>query len=362
MVKVGVMSDEHLDVFKNLSSNLINESTGYSTRLHEMVQELKRQKKFMLEQGVEYIIHAGDLFNSRTAINAMTLKAATEVLLYCRYDIKKEFIIAGNHDEYLFDGAITSIIPFGAYEHVKVLDRGTWFVDENISVMGLPHYNSPIEFLDVCKAIREQATVLKNSTTEIPIIFITHQELSDIPLGANGDIFSRTILATSTFSDIQADWVINGHHHFPKRIGNVLIPGSAMQLNYGDAKSKRGCWILDTENKTVKQYENKASKFYVLPYDELKNSPDIVEQAMLNNVYVKVVVDSNATIDTDDKLFNLPNVSVVFTTTETASPDIEVTQANFDPIDILRKLIDGQDDYDKETLTADLNELLEKIN
>ena len=96
-------------------------------------------------------------------------------------------------------------------------------------------------------------------------------------------------------------WIIAGHFHDPQAAypdayqemlpfekhktwpmpeGTVLIPGAPMHHTFGDAKSKRGVWILDTEKETAEFIDlwlPKFKVFKVLVWNNEKEARESVE-------------------------------------------------------------------------------------
>lgn len=349
MTLIGISSDEHLDMYKNLSKGIVTRN-GYTKRLQELVDDAKRQIDRLVDQhGIWILVRSGDLFNSRTAINAMTLSAATEILTYRENDIR-QLVIAGNHDEYLFDSRIRSIQPF--IHTVKLFPDCNGTVFDDIAFYGISYTHLVDEFFTLSKTLLDEYNGAK-----FKILFI-HQELSDVAVDGDGTTIDSK-LSMARLKEYNFDFIICGHHHFPCRSQNVIVPGSATQLNFGDAGSTRGVWILDTEKQTLKQLESTAPQFIEILAEDLDNQ-ELMAYIKQEKPYVKLVHTSNTVLMDKQEKFVQDFVSSVVIKLH---QPIDVGIESFDPIMTMRGMINtAPDTYDRDVLNSDFDNILKGLD
>jgi DNA repair exonuclease SbcCD nuclease subunit len=234
MMRVAVLSDLHFDEQPNLSTTL---PSGISSRLQHQKEAFEWSIAKSMEQGATTLVITGDIFDSRTTLSLSVI----DVVCRLMHEAQKHFsdgvhVLVGNHDSWLRTPTVNSL---------QML-RGTAIIHEAPGVFG------PLAFVPWTKdheEIRQCVASLARKTSAEYLI--SHLGLN--PILPNG----------VPIGYLQAShWkrVILGDIHDPIDVTpTVHYVGALMQQDYGDAGTKRGMLLLDTESDSVTRFENKVS-------------------------------------------------------------------------------------------------------
>lgn len=209
---------------------------------------LKSQMRFFNEQLIPYIkqynkdevriIHLGDVFDSRSTISTYIASQVRSIFQQLTSLVDKLIIIAGNHDYYSpnSDEVDTLSLIFESIPNVLLVNKESYIDGEN---MYIPWYqwNHQEEL---------QKTV---DTLSIKNIF-TH-----------ADIVSQKI-------NINRCDIYSGHIHIPYIKGRIRNLGSCYALNFSDANTPRGFYVLKN-NKLSFIENNQSIKFHRLYNDDI---------------------------------------------------------------------------------------------
>jgi len=247
-LKIGVFADTHV-------GRKIPIEIGELRRLayrHAFTQSIN----IFIEEGVDYIIHAGDLFEKRsmTSEDSVFVKEEFQRLVN---SIKEKhgkdvsiFIVRGNHDG-SFDNNAIDFVKHPLAKYLKVvgesLMRGEeeFYTDGRIILAGLPyHPHISRIFNDVKPLIGEMFRA-----RELPKVFLLHnfiQGYHDVPPGTPPHNF----LNMSDFKGLNVDIVIAGHYHMktkPVEEDGIifLTPGATEAIDLSD-EGPFGVYIFET--------------------------------------------------------------------------------------------------------------------
>ena len=237
-MRFAVFSDLHLFCWQ-YGSTIVN---GRNSRLLDQQDVLKQFIDYCNEQYIVDVLFCGDFFH-QSKVSAEVLMAAHESLSFLKAGRRLYFLV-GNHDCQSKDNSIHALSMLSNYG--QVLDRP--FYDKNSKVAALPY----TEDKDNLNAFLSQP--LNNK------IILLHQGVSGIEINSKG--FTLNEILTPEMVPDNAAFCFTGHYHSHKKVkDNLYIPGSPMQLTWGDKNEKRGWLDVNLETREVKHIESKAPKF-----------------------------------------------------------------------------------------------------
>ena len=273
--RVAVFSDLHLGVHVN------------SPTWHEISLEwAKWITNDLAERDIKNIIFCGDFFHSRSEITVNTLHHASILLeLFNDFNIT---MIAGNHDSfYKHNSTINSIKIFNGHKNITVVDTPTKIALHKKTVFYSP-WGTDIESIPDCDVI------------------FGHFEIESFKMNVH-KVCDTGFKSTDLLS--KAPLVISGHFHLrEERVyesGKILYVGSPFELDFGDAGSTKGYYILDFANLSYEFIENtispKHQKVALSDIIKIKNFEQTATKLFSNNI-VKLYVDKVIRPEDLDKL------------------------------------------------------------
>ena len=265
--------------------NVLISDTHFGVKANSQVW-LESQMRFFYEQFIPHlkklkaageqfqIIHLGDVFDSRSILNVLVANKVYK-LFKDLTEICPVQIIAGNHDFYSPNSdevnSIEVVLRDLRGDNLFICDKLSTG-DKHCNVMLIPWYQWTYE--GVKDAVDAAA---KNGIAH----FFAHTDLEHI----DPEIYK--LLKDKT--------VYSGHIHIPSVVGqnNELITlGSTFALNFADANSERGYYILDGEQLTF--YPNtKSIKFHRLYINDRFSLEDYELNGYSENDYFEFYVDKS---------------------------------------------------------------------
>jgi DNA repair exonuclease SbcCD nuclease subunit len=224
-----IITDTHLGIFKSADI------------WHEVVLELfKEIADTCVRRDIKRIIHLGDFYDNRRALNVKTLNYAHQI-----GQILNDFetwIVVGNHDQYFKNQTHPhSLVTLREFENIHIVDEPQC-IDDTI---GLVPWSQDF------------------SKLECPIL-MGHFEINGFKMN-DGYIMRRAHLNKSDFDKFRL--VVSGHFHTPTPgIDGIKYLGSPYQQDFGDAGSSRGYHIYNGGDFEFIEY-TKAPKFIIINTD-----------------------------------------------------------------------------------------------
>jgi len=231
--RVAVFSDLHLGVH-------LNSPTWHDIALNWA----KWFKQELEEKDIKKIIFCGDFFHSRSEITVNTLHHAGKLLnLFKGFEI---IMIAGNHDSfYKYDSRVNSISILDGRPNIEIIDTPTQKQIYGREIFLAP-WGTGIQDIGESDAI------------------FGHFEIESFKMNTfkvcDEGFKSKELLK-------YAPLVISGHFHLREEReyenGKILYVGSPFELDFGDANTTKGYYILDLNDMSYSFTPNKISPRHI---------------------------------------------------------------------------------------------------
>jgi DNA repair exonuclease SbcCD nuclease subunit len=266
-MKIALLNDSHLGIRNSNDIFLENSRIFYEEVFFP----------YLKEHNITQIVHLGDYYDNRKAINIKALNHNRKHFLeHLRKDNIRMDIIPGNHDVVYKDtntpNSLKELLGFfinevDIVETPKVIEYGS------LKMALLPwinktNYDESLQFIHNCKAD----------------ILGGHLELSGFDMMAGHK--NEHGMDPTPFN--RFDMVLSGHYHTKSNVDNIHYLGSQMEFFWSDAHDKKYFHILDTETRELTPVLNPHTLYKKIVYDDSKynyfTAPNV------NNKFVKIVV------------------------------------------------------------------------
>jgi len=338
-MKLAILNDTHTGIRNSSDVFLNNASEFYRNVFFPALKEF----------GVKQIIHLGDYYDNRKAINIKALYHNRKSFLEPMKQLGlKMDIIPGNHDTYFKDtntpNSLKELLGFFINE-VAIIEKPSVISYGSMKMGLLPWINPENE--------KECMHFIKNCDAQI---LGGHLELNGFEMQAG--ILSDHGMSPKEFSRFNA--VLTGHYHTKSSKGNVHYLGSQMEFFWSDCGDDKFFHILDTETQELTPIRNPYTLFSKLIYDDTKKMsvPDVT------NKFVKVMVDKRSDLKKFDKFIDaiqempLNDLKIVENFSDILPASDEVDVSVDDTQTLLSEYIDTVDtDLAKETLKERMRDL-----
>ena len=335
--KVCCISDIHIGVHQN-STQWHQIAIDWATWLTD---ELK-------SKNINDIIISGDFFHYRDEIAVNTMHFVTDIL-----NLWKDFniiMLVGNHDAYYKDRSdVNSLSILKGWDNITIVSN----LHQEIL------YGKKITF---CPWGTKVADIPKSD------LIFGHFEIQTFKQNSfkicSDGITTKDILQKSPLT-------ISGHFHLrEERIyddGTILYLGNPYQMDFGDADSTKGYYILDIPTSTYEFTENVLSpKHEKIKLSELIEEGDLTAdvKSRFKNNFVKFIIDMNISPNDVDALLrkltslNPHNVNVDYAINFNKYQIDENNRTDFTGIDIRTAIsefvslleIENKDEVEKYTI------------
>ena len=213
-MKTILITDTHFGTRQN-SITWLNSQIDFFTK--QLIPYIKKQK-----EGVR-LVHLGDVFDSRSTISTIVASRVVDLFKQISELVNEFIIIGGNHDYYSPNS--------DEYDTLNLLLG-------NLNI----------------KLVTKQALIDKENK-HIYVPWYVWQEEIHAPSNLQDAIDTYNIQRVFTHADIvnepvniRCREIYSGHIHIPHCKGNIRNLGSTYSLNFADANSKRGFYVIDGDN------------------------------------------------------------------------------------------------------------------
>lgn len=273
---------------------------------------------FCIKEDVKDVICLGDFFDSRKNLNVLTINLAE--LICKKYFEKNEinlYIIRGNHDTFYKNLPEPNSLSFlNLFNYVHVIEKEIFLLNDFYLV---PWGN-------------DLSSIPDNS------YIMGHFEINGFITNDSGYIQKDSKLNVSDFKRFRK--VLSGHFHTPSIQNNIQYIGSAFAMDFNDANSERGFYLL--ENETLNFIEFTLSPKFI----KLSSEDDPKKFPIENNFIKLIFVKDYGNLKNQSIIQNISDLnphSLVFDYKIVEDDDIVIEEENFtmnNNSDILKEYID----------------------
>ena len=339
MSKVLIFSDLHIHPHKRSID-----------RLQNCLDALKWVFQTAVDQNIDTLLFAGDLFHDRQKIDVLTYQRTFEVFQkYFTNNKLKLYLLLGNHDLWhATKWDVSSVTPFSALPGVEIVDNPCVYEIKGKKIGFLPYTHNPIEDSKMLHG----EILIAHVAIDDALWNVMYGIHADITIEHDGDM-------VKVGPEIFDKWkrVFLGHYHAEQKLNETVeYIGSPFQLSYGEAFQHKHIIVYDVDTDERQYVRNTFSpQHLIIPEKDLK-------KYNLNGNFVKVMVDdigSAGVIDLQNDLLSKNNIA-----------SLEIKQipkkSNRHEIENAKAILFNEDEmlevYLKEVGIGDMNkELLIKI-
>jgi DNA repair exonuclease SbcCD nuclease subunit len=210
--------------------------SGLNKRLEIQIDVWKQIEVYAQKYNCNFKAFSGDLFHKRSFLHTTAINSILDLYKTCK---TPEVFIFGNHDRYSQEFNSAQCID-GIGEARIVPKNGNDFITftdgkEAIVIAGAhPGQKLPV---------KPMFDATQGGFKKVTYILLAHGVLNGSKSQSGFELEGGYNL--EEFKEWGA--VALGDIHLSQIKGNVLIPGSTQQMNWGDSDLHCGCWLLNTE-------------------------------------------------------------------------------------------------------------------
>ena len=339
-MKVAIITDTHYGARKG------------SKHLHDYFEMFYRDVFFpsLEEHQIDTVIHMGDIFDSRKAIDLQSLEWAKRVVLepLKKY---KVYLTIGNHDCYYknTNHVNSPELLLRNYPNIKIYTKATEVKFDKLKVLFLPWINS--ENYD------ETKDLINKTKSKVAM---GHLELNGFQ-ATRGHLMENG-MDVKVFDKFEK--VYSGHFHTRSTDGKIFYLGNPYEMFWNDVNDPRGFHIFDTETLEQTPVNNPYKLFYNIYYDD--TNPTLFNATPYINKIVKVIVRQKSNPKEFekfiDKLYSVgvQDLKIIENFDIQESEDFEIDEDE-NTLSILNRYIDESEfDLDKNIIKDIFRDLYQK--
>ena len=263
-MKVAIITDTHYGARKG------------SKHIHDYFELFYKNVFFpsLEEHNIDTVIHMGDIFDSRKAIDLQSLEWAKKVVFEPLKKYKVHAII-GNHDCYYKDTNYVNSpeLLLNNYSNITTYSELAEINIDGLGILLIPWINS--QNYDNAK------NVIQNCKSKIAM---GHLEMNGFQ-ATRGHIMENG-MEVNVFDNFTK--VYSGHFHTRSNDGKIYYLGNPYEMFWNDVNDPRGFHIFDTETLTHTPINNPYRLFYNIYYEDTPHQ--LFDFTEYDNKIVKVIV------------------------------------------------------------------------
>ena len=263
-MKVAIITDTHYGARKG------------SKYLHDYFELFYRDVFFpsLEEHKIDTVIHMGDIFDSRKAIDLQSLEWSKRVVFE---PLKKYNVHAliGNHDCYYKNTNYVNSpeLLLKDYENIKTYSKATEISLDKLKILLLPWINSE-NYDETEKLIKKTKAKIAMGHLEVNGFKATRGHMMEN--GMDAKVFDKF------------EKVYSGHFHTRSNDGKIYYLGNPYEMFWNDVNDTRGFHIFDTKTLEQTPINNPYKLFYNIYYED--TNPKLFNATEYENKIVKVIV------------------------------------------------------------------------
>lgn len=224
-----VFSDLHLHQWQ-YGSTIVD---GKNSRLEQQKNVVQSIVQYCRDRDISEVVFCGDLFHTHT-VTAEVSQAAYEAFSGFKEAKIELSIIVGNHDQSSRSGETHALSWFRELGRLVQFKAGS----DNDKVSGAKLLGFDANFLPYTDSREQLERWL--AKTRGGFIFM-HQGVGGVEVNSKG--FTLNEILTPEIIPSHCILAFTGHYHSHRAVtSNLIIPGSTVQLNWGDKHETRG-WL-----------------------------------------------------------------------------------------------------------------------
>jgi len=263
-MRVAIITDTHYGARKG------------SKHLHDYFELFYRDVFFpsLEEHKIDTVIHMGDIFDSRKAIDLKSLEWSKRVVFEPLKKYKVHAIV-GNHDCYYKDTNHVNSpeLLLQNYPNIKLYNKATEIKVGKAKILMLPWINS--------QNYEESYNLIQKTKAKVAM---GHLEINGFR--ATRGHMMETGMDVKTFNKFEK--VYSGHFHTRSNDGKIYYLGNPYEMFWNDVNDPRGFTIFDTETLTHTPIDNPYKLFYNVYYQDTNYK--LFNTSAYKNKIVKVIV------------------------------------------------------------------------
>ena len=329
-MKVAILTDTHYGARKG------------SKHLHDYFELFYKNVFFpsLEEHKIDTVVHMGDIFDSRKAIDLQSLEWAKRVVFEPLKKYKVHLAI-GNHDCYYknTNNVNSPQLLLKSYPNIHTYSEPIEIKLDKLKVLFLPWINSE-NFNETKELIESTDAKIAMGHLELNGFRATRGHLMET--GMDIDIFNKF------------EKVFSGHFHTRSNDGKIYYLGNPYEMFWNDVNDPRGFTIFDTETLTHTPINNPYKLFYNIYYEDTNYK--LFDAREYENKIVKVIVRHKSSVKNFEKFIDklyqvgVQDLKIVenFDIQENADFDIDEDE---NTLSILSRYIDESEfEYDKNII------------
>ena len=263
-MKVAIITDTHYGARKG------------SKHLHDYFEMFYRDIFFpsLEEHKIDTIIHMGDIFDSRKAIDLQSLEWSKKVVFEPLKKYKVHALI-GNHDCYYknTNHVNSPELLLKDYPNIKTYSKASEISLDKLKILLLPWINSE-NFEETENLIKKTKAKVAMGHLEVNGFKATRGHMMEI--GMDVKIFSKY------------EKVYSGHFHTRSDDGQIFYLGNPYEMFWNDVNDPRGFHLFDTKTLEHTPINNPYKLFYNIYYEDTNYK--LFNVTEYENKIVKVIV------------------------------------------------------------------------